>query len=151
VEARYVLHLLFSRVSCFVADGWESSTTGNSEENSVLLLLLVIRSNLPAFSIGSLTRWNISDRHRPEATKITVEVTNMDICTVQCKHRRRRTKISTGDKQWQLEWHRELQNAMRCRSMDTTKCNMNNRENINGKKKQNLSTSLLACNVVSLD
>ena len=126
VKARYVLHLLFSRVSCFVADGWESSPTGNSEENSVLRLLLVIQSNLPEFSIGSLTRWNISDRHRTEAKKITVEVTHKDICTVQWKHRGRRTKISTGDKQWQLEWHRELHNAMWCRSMDTTKCNMNN-------------------------
>jgi len=53
MEARYVPHLLFRRVSCFVADERESSATGSSGENSILRLLSVIQSNLPAFSIGS--------------------------------------------------------------------------------------------------
>jgi hypothetical protein len=135
MEARYVPHLLFRRVSCFVADEWESSATGSSGENSILRLLSVIQSNLPAFSIGSshtMKRWWQAQNRSYE---IPVEVTDIDICTVQWKHRGRRTKISTGDKQWQLEWHWELQNAMWCLSMKTTSCSMNNGGNINGKKK----------------
>jgi hypothetical protein len=59
-EARYVPHWLFRRVPCFVADEWDSTPTSNSEENSILRLVSVKHSNLPAFSIGSLTWWNTS-------------------------------------------------------------------------------------------